>query len=448
MGNMCGPQKVKDQIYFENAVIAQWKTQFEALKLKDIDVEKLYEVYTKIDQDGSGSISLWEMLEHLQLQRNKFTKRVFSIMDEDNSGEIDFREFVIALWNYCTLGKAALILFAFDLYDNDNSGKIDIDEIKLMLREVYGKDVDNSQQAQMVMGKIQKYSESKAEEEINKEEFSDFVRRNPALLYPAFQLQMTLQKKTMGLAFWEQLASTRVELSEGNFISVTALLQVQISKTAFDSLIEIDDAAPNAGNKLQKFYHAEDGKGSTDAFHAMEKHTATNNAGTVADRRSKNNIVVVKAARNAAAVSAFGEAGKKGEARRKSSAANDLKAGHGHEVQLKASGDKHEGGGEKKKGKGRRQTAASKVAAHYANKPHEGPGVAAMEGTGHMSYDAYKDAKAAAEGGGHGKKKGKATIKGKLRNAAKVAADDPNAALDSMGHMVHAPSRAHAKANY
>ena len=46
-----------------------------------------------------------------------------------SSGEIDFREFVIALWNYCTLGKAALILFAFDLYDNDNSGKIDIDEI-------------------------------------------------------------------------------------------------------------------------------------------------------------------------------------------------------------------------------------------------------------------------------------------------------------------------------
>ena len=28
----------------DSAVIAQWKTQFEALKLKDIDVEKLYEV--------------------------------------------------------------------------------------------------------------------------------------------------------------------------------------------------------------------------------------------------------------------------------------------------------------------------------------------------------------------------------------------------------------------
>ena len=55
------------------------------------------------------------MLEYLHLERTKFTKRIFRIFDEDGSGQIDFREFVIALWNYCTLGKPALIMFAFDL---------------------------------------------------------------------------------------------------------------------------------------------------------------------------------------------------------------------------------------------------------------------------------------------------------------------------------------------
>jgi hypothetical protein len=30
------------------------------------------------------------------------------------SSQIDFREFALALWNYCTLGRAALILFALD----------------------------------------------------------------------------------------------------------------------------------------------------------------------------------------------------------------------------------------------------------------------------------------------------------------------------------------------
>lgn len=42
----------------------------------------------------------------------------------------------MSLWNYCTLSKAALIMFAFDLYDNDNSGEIDVMEVELLLREV------------------------------------------------------------------------------------------------------------------------------------------------------------------------------------------------------------------------------------------------------------------------------------------------------------------------
>ena len=98
--------------------------------------------------------------------------------------------------NYCTLGKAALIIFAFDLYDNDSrcdyvlshqrqqmmltvaklthvhdlrfcSGKIDIEEIKLMLREVYGKEALKSAQATTVMGKIVEYgNNSSGDEEV------------------------------------------------------------------------------------------------------------------------------------------------------------------------------------------------------------------------------------------------------------------------------------------
>ena len=58
--------------------------------------------------DGSGSIEVKEMLVHFDIERTKFTRRVFGIFDDDNSGSIDFHEFVLALWNYCTLGKATL----------------------------------------------------------------------------------------------------------------------------------------------------------------------------------------------------------------------------------------------------------------------------------------------------------------------------------------------------
>jgi len=49
----------------------------------------------------------------------------------------DFREFLVALFSYCTADKTGLISFAFRLYDTDNSGMLDITEIQQLIREVY-----------------------------------------------------------------------------------------------------------------------------------------------------------------------------------------------------------------------------------------------------------------------------------------------------------------------
>ena len=42
------------------------------------------------------------------------------------SGEIDFREFVICVWNYCTFSLKSLCQFAFSLFDLDGSGVLDM----------------------------------------------------------------------------------------------------------------------------------------------------------------------------------------------------------------------------------------------------------------------------------------------------------------------------------
>ena len=83
-----------------NKTVAPLRPTFESLGLKEDDVARLHEQFLKIDKDGSGTIELWEMLDHLDLKRNRFAKRVFAIFDVDGSNEIDFKEFVVALWQY------------------------------------------------------------------------------------------------------------------------------------------------------------------------------------------------------------------------------------------------------------------------------------------------------------------------------------------------------------
>jgi hypothetical protein len=42
--------------------------------------------------------------------------------DENKNGEVDFREFVLACWNYCSMDARALARFTFGLYDVTRRG--------------------------------------------------------------------------------------------------------------------------------------------------------------------------------------------------------------------------------------------------------------------------------------------------------------------------------------
>ena len=172
------------------------------------------QVFAAIDFDGSGEVDVGEFLAFFELKRTKFSKRVFSVMDADGSGEMDFTEFLLAVWNYCTFNKYALIRFAFELYDEDGSGAIDTDEMSNMLKDVYGKKaLKTNKQAQFVLEKISIMGEqSTGDMEVSYPLFEDFCNKHPALLFPAFHLQLTLQTKIIGRRFWEGLEAKKAEI--------------------------------------------------------------------------------------------------------------------------------------------------------------------------------------------------------------------------------------------
>ena len=247
------------EFFSKHSDLLKYKKDFDRLQLDEYALERLFTSFVKIDQDLSGEISTWELLEFLHLEvsgrsilamdfakwqmatfitkithsmrpslcsakRTKFTKRIFRIFDEDGSGQIDFREFVMSLWNYATLGKNQLIMFAFDLYDNDGSGQIDAREVELMLKECYGRAFKGNKHAQKILEKVK----NMAAENFTVDAFSDFVQKHPVLLFPAFMLQTIIQKKIVGEKFWEQAANTRISLSNGNYVNMSQILKAHM----------------------------------------------------------------------------------------------------------------------------------------------------------------------------------------------------------------------------
>ncbi|KAH8072699.1 Ca2-binding protein [Aureococcus anophagefferens] len=230
------------RVYHDNRV-NKFRDTFESLGLDEADVARLHAQFLKIDKDGSGSLELWEMLDHLDLHRTKFAKRVFSIFDEDGSNEIDFREFV-------------LVMFAFDLYDRDSSGEIDMAELNGMLKELYGKRYAANATAVNLLKHINAMNDREYADNITVDTFTEFVRTHPAMLSPAFLMQQNLRDRVLGGAWWDRRARERVRV-RGQSIHIHELMKAHLSESFHKLLAAVDAGDGGAALAADAEAHAD-----------------------------------------------------------------------------------------------------------------------------------------------------------------------------------------------
>ena len=181
------------------------RATFTRLGLSNGTVNQLYGAYRAIDMDGGGSVSDMEFYTFFRLDQSKFTDRAFFLFDKDSTGEIDFEEFVLAVWNFCTVEGDDFVRFTFNLYDLDGGGTLDAEEIKELVTAVLGQVDQEDKKAQELLG----YLKLDKNGEANVKSFRAFVKMKPEVLEPAYVLQRRLRARIVGEAFWRSLARKR-----------------------------------------------------------------------------------------------------------------------------------------------------------------------------------------------------------------------------------------------
>lgn len=168
------------------------------------------------------------------------------MLDEDHSETLDFREYVLSLWNYLTLSKATLVLFAFDLYDQNSNGELSHKEIIGMLHDLYGKSYDAHFNAKGVVHDIIQHKTH-----MSIETFQKFAQENPSMLFPAFQMQHAMRQRILGVHFWERASHRRIEFSKGRFIPVDKFIELNINKALYHTEVEVYGHAKGISEKAQ-----------------------------------------------------------------------------------------------------------------------------------------------------------------------------------------------------
>ena len=108
-----------------------------ASRLTDSEVKKLKDAFQKIDVNGDGMLTLEELKNAINLNPEVHVmniEQIFKTIDTDNSGVINYTEFLAASIDKRIYLQEDKLRDAFKLFDEDKSGKISKSEISKILK--------------------------------------------------------------------------------------------------------------------------------------------------------------------------------------------------------------------------------------------------------------------------------------------------------------------------
>ena len=161
------------------------------------------------------------------------------------------------MWYYCTVTNNLHTLI-FTVYDMDGNGMLNAEEADKMLRQIYGKYFEGSQNAQKLTKKVTELGR----DGVAKLFFIEFCKRNPEVLEPAQKNISLLIKGSLGKKRWQRMSEHRKYLTKDKFMTIWDLI-VKIQEKAgddsdlFNVRVAVAERAVKEKKRLKKKYSSE-----------------------------------------------------------------------------------------------------------------------------------------------------------------------------------------------
>lgn len=193
---------------------------------------KLYFVFRCIPSKHKKHeyVEVTDVMSYFNIGENKFMNRGFRSLCFEGRTCINFLEFVMLVWYYCTIGTN-LHYLAFYVYDVDGNEVLEASEADQMLTQIYGKYYATDPNSQLLTRKVKELGK----EGLSKLIFVEFCKRNKDILSPAYKYIGFLMKYTLGSSKWMRMVEHRKLLTRDKFFSVLDLIVRVQDKAGDDS---------------------------------------------------------------------------------------------------------------------------------------------------------------------------------------------------------------------
>jgi hypothetical protein len=199
---------------------------------KTDQINDIYSIFASMDVDHTHMINQEEFLFKFGLEPTPFIRRVFKVMDMDNSGELNFIEFIISMWNFLCNDEKSLGEFIYLLVPKTPSEirekRTATSKIGEMIKAIHmktdGGDADDALDLQI------KKIETKHPTNIMSEEFRQHIYENQSILIPVLKAQSKIRERLLGSDFWIKLTKKRWKYSKFQDSEYPMKLRKQLEK--------------------------------------------------------------------------------------------------------------------------------------------------------------------------------------------------------------------------
>jgi len=185
--------------------------EFLKLGFEKEEIDDLYTTFVGMDADESHQISRDEFLRGMSVEPTPFMRKVFSIMDMDNSGELNFLEFVCSIWNILCNDTRTIGSFIYLIIPKTEieiqRGRLKTANVIEMIRGIHMKEVQSG--GDVTLEALLREIEKQFTGDISVHQLEQFIYENPSLCSPVYVAQESMRAVILGKQAWGRLLKRR-----------------------------------------------------------------------------------------------------------------------------------------------------------------------------------------------------------------------------------------------
>jgi Ca2+-binding EF-hand superfamily protein len=222
MGNgmTYGTVKTNDEM---NLAWLRWMLLYQRLNLGRGEFDTVFNFFCSLEKPAKPGFILSSDLENvLSFKANIFLARCFAIFEDNWSGYVNFGEFTVCLWNFCTHTPSTLFFYSFQLFPDDNTSSTLLfskDEIVAIMWTLHWSE-ENEMNGSWT--KLESHIQTccSQAEGITMERFDELFPFTSIAMAPVQRLRQSIFRRILAEKYWKKAASLPIVLDENARLDV------------------------------------------------------------------------------------------------------------------------------------------------------------------------------------------------------------------------------------